>query len=150
MAVSIRLDGLEIVIDSSDLEVIRRYSWTLDARGEPSTRIGNPTTLGRVLLGNPTAKVMFRDGCSWNYTRANIYDAEPEPRKRLNKSRKSQYKGVTRSRDRYQAQIRVGLKNKFIGRYDTAEEAAEAYDNEAKRIYGDKAVLNNVSRCEVQ
>lgn len=145
----ISLDGLEIIITSSDLEVIRRHPWALDTRGEPSTRIINPMTLGRVLLGNPTAKVMFRDGNCSNYSRENIYDGSPEPRKRLTKARHSQYKGVTTSRGRYLAQIREGLKNKFIGRYDTPEEAARAYDREALRIYGEKAVLNNVSRCEV-
>lgn len=36
--------------------------------------------------------------------------------------------GVTRSRDKYQAQIKVDGKVKFLGRFDTERDAALAYD----------------------
>jgi hypothetical protein len=42
----------------------------------------------------------------------------------------------------YIARIRVNNKLKVIGVYNSAQEAAIAYDLEAKKIYGDKAVLN--------
>lgn len=148
MTATIRLDGLEIVVDSSDLEVISRHSWVLDGEGTPITWKAKKTTLGRLLLGNPSAKVIFRDGCSTNYTRENLIDANAGPSKRATKQRKVRFKGVTREwrRTKYvwRAQIWNGYKNILIGRFDSPEEAAKAYDEMARRLSGDKAVLNGV------
>lgn len=62
--------------------------------------------------------------------------------KQINNS--SGYKGVgwDKEKSRWRAQIMVNQKNKFIGRYDTKEDAAKAYDQEAKRLFGEFAYLN--------
>lgn len=54
------------------------------------------------------------------------------------------YKGVgfDKSRGLYRAQIKTTNANKFLGRYSTPEEAARAYDKEAKRRHGEFAKLN--------
>jgi hypothetical protein len=50
------------------------------------------------------------------------------------------FKGVSRWKNgRYQANIRVGLKQKHIGTFDTAEEAAAAYAASAREHYGEFA-----------
>ena len=54
--------------------------------------------------------------------------------KRRNRSTKSKsgYFGVTKSKqNRYQAQIWIKGNKQFIGTYDTVDEAAKAYDQEA-------------------
>lgn len=62
-----------------------------------------------------------------------------------NKSNRCGYKGVyQRKWGKYQASIRYQKKYTYLGMFDTAEEAAKAYNKAAKRIQGDFACLNNV------
>lgn len=55
------------------------------------------------------------------------------------------YKGVYRNYNKWIAQISINGKVFHIGRFNTAEEAARAYDVKAKELQGDFAVLNFIS-----
>ena len=57
----------------------------------------------------------------------------------------SNYKGVSRSKTSWTAQITVNNKKLHLGSFKTEEEAALAYNNEAEKRYGDFACLNKVS-----
>jgi len=65
--------------------------------------------------------------------------------KRYKKS-KTGYYGVTTThvshKKRFIAVIRINNKGKSIGYFDTAIEAAKAYDKKAKELYGENAILN--------
>ena len=52
------------------------------------------------------------------------------------------YKGVCKDQGGWKAQIRIGGKPKHLGRFDTVEQAARAYDEAAKKLYGEFAWLN--------
>jgi hypothetical protein len=52
------------------------------------------------------------------------------------------YRGVHKTGNRYKARVTVEGKGKHIGVYPTEEEAGRAYDEAAKEIYGDFALLN--------
>ena len=52
------------------------------------------------------------------------------------------FRGVTRSRSRYQAQMRVNGENRYLGSFATPEAAARAYDATARVEHGDRAILN--------
>jgi hypothetical protein len=54
------------------------------------------------------------------------------------------YWGVSRKKGRtkYQAIVKVGGKTHFIGCFQTAEEAARAYDAAASQLLGNRARLN--------
>lgn len=54
----------------------------------------------------------------------------------------SGYRGVRTGNGRFIARIRHGGTEYYIGRYDTAEEAALAYDRKAVELYGTDANLN--------
>lgn len=57
-------------------------------------------------------------------------------------SRNTGYRGVKKKNNKWQARISVEGVSRFIGSYDTEDEAARAYDNYAKVIHGNKARLN--------
>lgn len=58
----------------------------------------------------------------------------------------SGYKGVTwdKSRDKWKAQIKVMQKCVFVGRFDDKVEAAKAYNQAAKKHFGEFAWLNPI------
>lgn len=57
---------------------------------------------------------------------------------------KSGYKGVSfdAKRNKYVAAVQFNKKQKTIGRYDSAKEAALAYDKQARIFFGEFAFLN--------
>ena len=56
-------------------------------------------------------------------------------------------RGVTKVRKRgWKAQIRVGKTVRYLGVYNTIQEAAEAYNKEAKRVYKQYAKLNETEK----
>jgi hypothetical protein len=59
-----------------------------------------------------------------------------------NKNNTSGYKGVFRSGKKWQARIWIGKQLKYIGTWDTAQEAAIAYDKIANELHGEFANTN--------
>lgn len=59
-------------------------------------------------------------------------------------SSKTGYTGVYQEHNRYRAVISVHGKSLHLGMFDTAEEAALAYNKVSKEVYGDTGKLNKV------
>ncbi|HEX6796370.1 MAG TPA: HNH endonuclease [Ktedonobacterales bacterium] len=64
------------------------------------------------------------------------------PPRRLRASNSSGYRGVRRIGRRWCAGLHAAGIAKHLGMFDTAEEAARAYDAAALEVYGDRAILN--------
>lgn len=62
----------------------------------------------------------------------------------LRKSNTSKYRGVTfdKSRGKWVSQISTCDRHLFLGRFDSPEEAARAYDTKARELWGDIAYQN--------
>jgi len=54
------------------------------------------------------------------------------------------YRGVVKHSNKYQAIIYVERKPVFIGSYDTAKEAAIAYNEKSKELFGETKSLNKI------
>ena len=63
------------------------------------------------------------------------------------KTNKSGYKGVVlyKQSGKWKAYTKVNMKSKHLGYYDTKEEAALAYNDFAKKTFGEFCYLNDIS-----
>jgi hypothetical protein len=96
-----------------------------------------------ILEVRDTRIVVHLDGNKRNCVRTNLH---VQDRGVYGRARPSQgackYKGVSPYRGRWQATIRVEGKLKWLGAFDTAEEAARVYDDAVLQYRGRKGVLN--------
>ena len=56
------------------------------------------------------------------------------------------YTGVYKENNRYRAVISANRRSIHLGMYDTAEEAAEAYNRKSRELFGEDGKLNKISR----
>lgn len=91
--------------------------------------------------------VLLLDGDPRNCTRANLL---VQDRSVIARSRPSQgackFKGVSPYRGRWQATIRIEGKLRWLGSFDSAEDAARAYDDAVLQYRGRSGVLNFPTR----
>lgn len=104
----------------------------------------------RQIMGLPqsrTPHVDHRDGNGLNNQRANLRIAsvsQNHGNTRKPRSGRNRFKGVTRSTHGkpWQAQLKIAGHHYFLGRFDTEEEAARAYDVAAREHFGEFALAN--------
>lgn len=146
------------VVDDEDYAKLSKYNWcVLDARGLLYAKrgdSGNATVLmHRAILGlgpGDRRQVDHVDGNGLNNQRSNLRlandtlnHANARPRvQRVPKS--SRFKGVSWStRDRYWlAIVQSGGKRVYVGYFKDEEAAARAYDEHARREFGEYARTN--------
>jgi hypothetical protein len=56
------------------------------------------------------------------------------------------YTGVYRENNRYRAVISANRKSIHLGMFDTAEEAAEAYNRKSRELFGEDGKVNKINR----
>jgi hypothetical protein len=148
--------GLFAIIDASDTERVLPYRWFLSGgyvrRTEVRTGPGPRATilLARVILDAPSGtEVDHINQNKLDNRRANLRFATRRQNSRNrgpNANNTSGFKGVTwhkRTR-RWHAQIGIGGRPYYVGSFDTAEDAAHAYNEAALETFGEFAWLNEV------
>jgi hypothetical protein len=71
-----------------------------------------------------------------------VYRSRAVASRKRKTSSKTGYTGVYQENHRYRAVISIHRKSFHIGMFDTAEEAALAYNKKSKEIYGDSGKVN--------
>lgn len=96
----------------------------------------------KIFTGNePPPGIDHHDGNTLNNEWRNLREADQLQQNwnaRLKKNNTSGYRGVSKvGSGRYGAQIRVNRKYRYLGTFDTPEEASAAYQAAAKELHGE-------------
>jgi hypothetical protein len=150
--------GLLAQVDADDYERVSQFKWYAKAGKQgkwyaASDRPGkaHEQKLHRFILNAPPdIQVDHRDGDGLNCQRANLRlctNAENQWNSGKKGDNRSGYKGVsfesgTTCKRKWRACIKVNSRNISIGRFETAIEAAHAYDAKARELHGEFGFLN--------
>lgn len=105
-------------------------------------------SMHRVLMNAPSDKyVDHKNGITTDNRKSNLRictNAQNQWNRGISSRSTSGYKGVVwhKRHGKYMATMRHLGKNHFLGYHETAIEAAKAYDNLAKALHGEFAVMN--------
>ncbi len=137
--------GLALLVDDEDYEFMSRFKWygKKDRNGDIVPQVW--LTAHRLLV--PHALTDHANGNKLDNTRANLREATSRQNswnRRLRSDSKSGYKGIiwSKSRQQFRARIQVGDKRLCSSYYESAVDAARAYDAMAREHYGEFARLN--------
>jgi hypothetical protein len=146
LAKEIRLAGGHIaLVDDCDFDDLSKYFWWLTSNGYAARKGKGRTTIRmhRQVIGVTADRSKLVD-----HINGNRLDNRRENLRACNKSQNgmnsktrsdsvSGLKGVTATRGRFSARISVDGRQKYLGSYETAEEAHEVYCLWANMVYGE-------------
>lgn len=147
------------LVDDEDFPKVSGLTWFVNARrgSRPTAQAnvylgdGRSTTVSmhRFILGLPPRfpEVCHENGNGLDNRRGNLKVVEDRSlilagRRTFNREKSSPYRGVVRQGAVWRAQITVGGSTRQLGRFDTPEAAAAAYDIAARERFGAGARLN--------
>lgn len=139
------------IVDADDVEKVKQHIWYIK-HGEwqgyvrAAVEGHKEISLHRFIMGvmDPKIHVDHINGDILDNRKKNLREANNclnHANQKIRKDNRAGYKGVHYCRGKYHA--RIGPAGKmFLGSFDTAKEAAKAYDAKAKELYGPFAKLN--------
>lgn len=143
---------MKMMVDDEDFETLSRFRWSWSKSRSThyaTADIGERKRVlaHRLILGFPPKNVYVDhiDMNGLNNQKSNLRKCTRNQNCQYARKRKdntSGYRGVNFHRGYYIARIRVNCKRYYIGNFKTAEEAARAYDREAKKHHKQFASLN--------
>lgn len=142
-----RANGRYVIFDDQDYELVSQYSWSFSARGYAITSVfGKTTLMHRMIMSPPDGSVIDHinnnglDNRRSNIRICNYSQNLIRSKKRKNVS--SAYKGVCFRPTAKHKIWRCNVGGTELGSFNTEIEAAKAYDERVKTIYGEFALLN--------
>lgn len=145
-----------IIVDDDMLELVKTFKWRKTVKGYVIGRVdGTSTSLHRFILGIAPLDPIQVDHINGNRSdcrRANLRccsSGQNAANRRKINGTSSQFKGVTYKRGRWEAQIKTNRKTLYLGRYVNELEAARAYDEKARELFGEFSWTNSdIARME--
>lgn len=145
-------EGRTAIVDDADYNEVMKHNWYMTKHGYAATSIKNKNMwMHHFLIGKKEGFVVDHiNSTRLDNRRANLrhITRTQNALKRLKPKRNiSGYKGVFYEKNvscvkKWRAEIAFQYKNHNIGRFHTAKEAALAYDEAAKKYFGEFAILN--------
>ena len=145
--------GMRFVIDRTDYPLVSHYKWVANRAGYFLASTGQRDEhifLHRLIMNPPAGLYVDHiDGDKSNCRRSNLRICTKTENNRnvgLTSNNQSGYKGVHWAADRgkWRAEITVDRDHIRIGSFDSAEEAARAYDEYALFCFGEYAKTNKM------
>lgn len=156
--------GESSLVDDDDYEFINQWKWYALKKGYAIRKIEMPRINGKrsqktiymhreIIPISGNMEIDHIDGNGLNNQRKNLRQATGSQNMRNQKPRigfSSKFKGVTWSsgHNKWQSQIGVNYKTKWLGYYETEIEAARAYNKAAIKYFGEFARLNIIEKQE--
>lgn len=137
-------------IDLEDVDKVKDRNWSVGSGGYPvATRNYKHITIHRLVMKVPKGMVIDHiDGDKLDNRKNNLRICTQQQNKFARHAirAKSGYKGVyyQKGNGNWWASIQAECHIYHLGRFDTPEDAALAYNKKATELFGEFAVLNNV------
>lgn len=148
-------DGFEATISESKKELAAQFTWVLHgSKGkyyaeskvpeEHRERLGQCTSLHRVVTGvSKGVEVDHKNGNSLDCTDGNLrWATTSQNTSNRHYKNKTGYRGVVEYKYGFKSQIEFHGKNRSLGCFYTAEQAARRYNQEAIKLFGEFSILN--------
>jgi hypothetical protein len=149
--------GKVALVDDEDFERVNKFKWSAKKAPQRKLLWYAYRITGRIDRSHPITEWLHhfvqgskqqtdhRDGNGLNNQKNNLRrcnSSQNAANRRLNSNNSTGFKGVFALRGKFIAQVGRSGSRKWIGSFDTAEEAARAYDNAAVKRFGEFARLN--------
>lgn len=148
---TIKVSNKHALIDDEDFPLISAHTWWLTKGGYAYTQVGgrkNNTTIlmHRLILSCKSGQeVNHKDFNPLNNQRSNLQLCT-RSQNNMYKRPVARFKGARWTKNAWQSEIKKDRRYYYLGRFKTELEAALAYNEAAKRLFGEFAYLNVTGR----
>ncbi|MDD4292006.1 MAG: HNH endonuclease [Clostridia bacterium] len=140
--------GKVAIVDDETYIWLKKYKWTLSGSGKYALyypkRNGKRRLIQmhRIIMNAKKREIVDHiDGNGLNNQKENLRIVTHR-QNMLNKKNLKKKIGITRHQKGYWARIRVEKKHISLGVYENEDDAIRAYEDAARKYYGDKAFLS--------